>query len=79
MGWDNNVDAWQVCGFSSEEEYNEQQANDESSFYGMMEQIAKSENPEKLDIVEMAKESVKIDFAKRVNVYMKVLFIFFNF
>lgn len=67
MGWDNNVDAWQLCGCASEEEYNEQQANNEFSFYGMMEQIARSENPEKLDIVEMAKESVKIDFAKRVN------------
>jgi hypothetical protein len=26
-----------------------------------------NQNPEKLDIVEMAKESVKIDFAKKVN------------
>ena len=67
MGWDNNVDAWQLNGCASEEEYNEQQANNESSFFYMMRQVAESEHPEKLDIVEMAKESVKIDFAKRVN------------
>lgn len=66
MGWDNNVDAWQLCGCASEEEYN-QQANDDSSFYDMMRQVVESEKPEKLDIVEMANESVKIDFAKRVN------------
>lgn len=67
MSWHNNVDAWQLCGCASEEEYNEQQADNESSFYSMMEQIAKSENPETLDIVEIVKESIKIDFAKRVN------------
>jgi hypothetical protein len=66
MGWDNNVDAWQLCGCSSEEEYN-QQANNDSSFYDMMRQVVESKNPEKLDIVEMTKESVKIDFAKKVN------------
>jgi uncharacterized lipoprotein len=44
MGWDNNIDAWQLCGCSSEEEYN-QQVNNYDSFYDMMMQIAESENP----------------------------------
>ncbi len=58
------IETWKLCGHTSEDEY---RANDNFSFENMIRQVVESENPEKLDVIEMAKQSTKIDFAKGVN------------
>jgi hypothetical protein len=58
----NNVDAWMMNGCVSEQEYNEQC----SSFYAMIDAI---EAKDSFDIAEFAKESVKIDDAKEVDIF----------
>lgn len=67
MGRNNNTNISESCNFTSEEEYDEQPTDEELAFFAMMDIVAKSKNSKRLDIVKMAKESVKIDFAKRVN------------